>query len=135
MTNTKKTKEKGICDCESQAPPKSTLIHPDSPSTLTADTSLDTTLQSQARFFSTLCPHQAGSAPRSTQFVLCRMIAFPLVCTELNHKQSIPVGNERESAQAEKNAEKWGWIETAGESTECLHSAKSQRECLDPVPR
>lgn len=103
MTNTKKTKEKGICDCESQSPPKSTLIHPDSPSKQPASPSLDTALQSRAYFFSTLCHHQGWLS-------LTQSPGRPLADARLSHRclqnyiinNHISVGNERESAKAEK---------------------------------
>lgn len=69
MTNTKKTKEKGICDDESQSEPKSTLVHTNGPSKQLASPSLDTTLQSPFLFsplppsgWLTLCP-DAGVLP------------------------------------------------------------------------
>lgn len=50
MTNTEKTKEKGICDDESQSEPKSTLVHTNGPSKQLASPSLATALQSPFLF-------------------------------------------------------------------------------------
>lgn len=69
MTNTKKTKEKGIGDDESQSEPKSTLVHTNGPSKQLANPSLATALQSP--FLFTLCHPRAGSSPRRARLTLC----------------------------------------------------------------
>lgn len=92
MTHTKQTKEKGICDCESQSPPKSTLIHTNGPSKQLASPSRNPILQRQAHFFSNL--FTCGLAhPHTASLPLLGCLhppILPLVFAGLNHKQSSP---------------------------------------------
>lgn len=128
----KKTKEKEICDCESQSPPKFTLFHaesPESPSKQLASPLLDTTLQSQGWLFNPL-HRQGGLCSHGARLTLCRdSLILSLVLAELNHQQSYPYSKGK--GQCQRPMQKGGQKSEGG----FKQPKKAQSVCFMPRHR